>query len=292
VATAIFDAETRARLRSLRLRARRIRAGDEGRAAWSAQARGAFDLKDHARYAAGDDLRHLDWNLYGRLGQLFVRRYSGEADVEVVLLLDRSGSMALGNPPKHVFSRRLAAAIGFAALSAARGVQIATLGADLALHGELLRGAGADARVLDVLEALPDPGGVAHPDAARALMRPRGRFRHVVWLSDFLNESPLGGALDARASGRVEVALIVVHAQEERDPAPAAALALEGIEGEGVLRVASTPALLERYRALFEAHVEALRGAAARHGVAMGEAACESAFDEAAIRLIESGVVR
>jgi uncharacterized protein (DUF58 family) len=74
------------------------------------------EFADYRSYVAGDDFRHLDWNLYGRLDRLFLKLYEEERELPVSLFLDASESMTFGEPPKFDFARRVAAAVGYIAL--------------------------------------------------------------------------------------------------------------------------------------------------------------------------------
>src|SRR6185437_7730350 len=53
---------------------------------------------DHRNYALGDDLRHIDWNVYGRLDKLFLKLFLEEEDLHFYTLLDTSLSMDFGDP--------------------------------------------------------------------------------------------------------------------------------------------------------------------------------------------------
>ena len=55
--------------------------------------RPALDFSDHRPYVAGDDLRHVDWNAYGRHEELFVKLGEATQSVSVHILIDCSPSM-------------------------------------------------------------------------------------------------------------------------------------------------------------------------------------------------------
>ena len=57
-----------------------------------------LEFADHRDYAAGDDLRYLDWNLYGRLERLALRLFQEEEDLLVEVLVDASASMGVRRP--------------------------------------------------------------------------------------------------------------------------------------------------------------------------------------------------
>src|SRR3982750_567538 len=82
------------------------------------RARGlSVEFADHRNYVAGDDLRYLDWNLYGRLDRLFLKLYEEERELPVRIFLDASESMNFGQPAKFDFAKQVAAAVGYVALS-------------------------------------------------------------------------------------------------------------------------------------------------------------------------------
>jgi uncharacterized protein (DUF58 family) len=75
-------------------------------------------------YRSGDDLRYVDWPLYARSGQLFVREFIGESGRQTLFLLDMSLSMQLGQPHKYRTALRIAGAYGYLALQQGGSVQI------------------------------------------------------------------------------------------------------------------------------------------------------------------------
>jgi uncharacterized protein (DUF58 family) len=97
------------------LAARRAKSSVKGER--RSRARGqSVEFADYRNYVAGDDLRYLDWNLYGRLDRLFLKLYEEERELPVRLFLDASESMTFGTPPKFDFARQVAAAVGYVAL--------------------------------------------------------------------------------------------------------------------------------------------------------------------------------
>ena len=56
----------------------------------------AVEFAEHRQYVPGDDLKHLDWKVYGRSDKLYVKRYQQETNLDVILLVDASGSMNYG----------------------------------------------------------------------------------------------------------------------------------------------------------------------------------------------------
>lgn len=76
----------------------------------------SLEFADYRDYTPGDDFRYIDWNIYGRLDRVLVKTFVHETDLPIYILLDLSGSMRLGNPPKVRYAARLAAAICYLGL--------------------------------------------------------------------------------------------------------------------------------------------------------------------------------
>ena len=87
----------------------------------------SVEFADFRDYSLGDDLRLLDWNVLARLEKLFIKLYVEEEDVTIHFLLDASASMAAGSPPKLLFAKRAAAALGYIGLASEDRVAVTAL---------------------------------------------------------------------------------------------------------------------------------------------------------------------
>ena len=52
------------------------------------------EFAEYRAYAEGDDLRHVDWNVFARTDRCFLKRYRGETNTQLLILLDTSASMS------------------------------------------------------------------------------------------------------------------------------------------------------------------------------------------------------
>lgn len=81
------------------------------------KARGrSVEFEDFRAYVPGDDLRHVDWNVFARLDRLFIKVFLEEQDLAMHIVLDASPSMDAGNPSKFILAQRLAMALGYLGL--------------------------------------------------------------------------------------------------------------------------------------------------------------------------------
>jgi uncharacterized protein (DUF58 family) len=76
------------------------------------------EFAEYRAYAPGDDLRHVDWNLFARTERCYLKRYRGETSSQLTILLDASNSMQYtsGPPPKMDYARFIAASLFYLAI--------------------------------------------------------------------------------------------------------------------------------------------------------------------------------
>src|SRR3954454_19632894 len=115
-ATQLLDPEVLHKLEQLGLVSRRISVGRMKGERKSKRRGSSVEFADHRNYSVGDDLRHIDWNVYGRLDKLFLKLFLEEEDLHFYTLLDTSLSMDFGEPTKLHYGKQVAAALAFIGL--------------------------------------------------------------------------------------------------------------------------------------------------------------------------------
>ena len=80
------------------------------------------EFAEYQAYTPGDDLRHIDWNVYARSERMYLKRYRGETNSPLTILLDASNSMQFGSHGvnKMDYARFLAASLFYLALHGQR----------------------------------------------------------------------------------------------------------------------------------------------------------------------------
>ncbi len=89
--------QTLARLSTMELRAKMIVEGVMSGQHRSPYTGVSIEFAQHRPYVAGDDLRHLDWKVYARTDKLQVKQYQQETNLDLVVMVDSSGSMRFGS---------------------------------------------------------------------------------------------------------------------------------------------------------------------------------------------------
>jgi len=76
----------------------------------------SVEFVEHREYVPGDDLRHLDWKVLGRMGRYYIKRYEEETNISAMILLDASASMTYARSGRSKFECAATAAIALAHL--------------------------------------------------------------------------------------------------------------------------------------------------------------------------------
>ena len=156
---------------------------------------GSVEFSEYRDYRAGDDLRRVDWRHYGRSDRLYSKRYEQDTEARVLLVLDRSASMAYRGDrawdSKAGCAQTLAAAMGWLLAGQQDPVGVLALepgnAAGPVRYWEPSRRSERISEALTGLERLPVAGGTQIGtllEAAFRLMRRRGV---VLVFSDFLD---------------------------------------------------------------------------------------------------------
>jgi len=237
------------------------------------RARGhSVEFADYRNYAAGDDLRYLDWNLFGRLDRLFLKLYEEERELPVRVFLDASESMTFGEPTKFDFARQVAAAVSYVALCGFDRVTVLAFpdNADEAVARSALRsvrGRKSALRLLEDLSRLTARGPAQLNEALRrGALEARATGLAVV-LSDFLDPAGYEAGLSALAGRGFQVDVVQVLAPEELEPTTYGDLRLVDSETGRQQEVTFGRYRLAAYRKTVQGFCQRLREYCAAHGM-------------------------
>jgi uncharacterized protein (DUF58 family) len=190
----LFTEELLARLRRLVMISRKSIA--EGLAGeHRSRRRGSSpEFADFKSYSQGDDFRRIDWNIYGRLDEVFVRLSEVTTELSVHVLLDASNSMDWRSddrlPTKFTYARRFAGSMCYISLWHFDRVVISPFGADF---GPVFGPAQGHAHVQPMLRYLTQLQPLGATDLVSTLdryVRARRRPGILVLVSDLLSGEP------------------------------------------------------------------------------------------------------
>ncbi len=249
---------TESELRRLdRLRIRRRRPTPTGNVGdWRTGRLGSGVLfADHRDYVPGDDLRYVDWNVYARLGDLVVKRFEAEENLELLLCVDRSLSM---EGAKGRGARRLAAALGYLALANMDRTRIAWLpnlaGATVSTH----IGKGRTGALFDELSRVPMEGATEHARGIGRIISTCRRRMIAVVISDFYDPENAVAALAALRSRGMDVVAVHMLDSADVDLDPGSSLLAVDRETGMEVKVDVTKRFLESLRSAWHRRADTL----------------------------------
>ncbi|UCG48938.1 MAG: DUF58 domain-containing protein [Phycisphaerales bacterium] len=264
--TDLLDPKFMSRLDSLDILSRKILQGKLQGERRSKRRGQSVEFADHRPYVAGDDLRFVDWNIYGRLDQLFLKLYLEEQDLTVHILADVSASMSMGEPSKERFIKKLAAALGYVSLVNNNRVTI-SLFAD-GLRGQLanMRGRNYLHNMADVLLTAGCDGLSSFESACRQVVAGRIGTGVMIVLSDFLFKEGYDAGLRRLIGRQYDLYVIQVLAAQELEPDLAGELKLIDIEDTDAAEVTISAALSKYYKKNVAAYCNELKNFCTQRG--------------------------
>jgi uncharacterized protein (DUF58 family) len=228
------------------------------------------EFAEYRAYMPGDDLRHVDWNLYARTDRMYLKRYRGETNSYLTVLLDASNSMeftsgsgaktGVRQPSKMDYARFAAASLFYMAIKNQRD------GAGLIVFDDEVREsirpstrAGQLNRLLAGLEQ-------AEPRARTDFGKPMTHFQNlvrrrgiVIVISDFYEEpAKIVKAIEPMRFHGNEVVLFHVMDPAELRPVFKGPSVLVDLETQQRLEVIPEYAK-NAYRQKIDGHIEELR---------------------------------
>ncbi len=267
-AQTLLDPQFLAQLEQLELVSRKIFLGRMKGERRSKRKGQSVEFADYRNYVVGDDLRHLDWNLYARLDRLFIRLFLEEEDLHFYILIDNSLSMDFGTPSKLHYAKQVAAALGFIGLVNMDRVVVEAFNDRLVQSLPAIRGRRSLWRLMDFLQKIQPAGPSDLRHALRTFSLKCSGKGIVVLLSDFMDKGGYADALRYLVARQLDIYAIQILSQEEIEPGVVGDLRLVDIEDEDVAEITVSGPLLKRYKQNLAAYRAGLYEYCVRRGIA------------------------
>ncbi len=270
--------QTLARLKTFELRAKMIVEGVRSGQHRSPYHGFSVEFAQHRPYVAGDDIRHLDWKVYGRSDKLQLKQYQQETNLDLLVLVDASGSMDFGSRSfaeasgqgrtkslderdywsKYDHATALAAALSYITLRQRDRVGLVVFADEVKAMLGRTGSMGAWRQVVGALSTQPV---TAPTDLGRVIDQVLARVTNrclIALVSDFFEDENQIRAAFAQVKHRGhDLIAFQVLDQAERSFDFADAAPFEGLEGEGRLRV-DPRSIRAAYCKAIESHIEAV----------------------------------
>jgi len=297
----IFDSSFLAKLEQLHLLSRKLFHGKYHAERRSKRTGSSLEFADYRNYTLGDDLRSVDWNIYGRLDRLFIKLFEEEQDLPVYFLIDTSASMRWVPPPGHASAprstkfdqaRRIAASLAYIALANLERVNIHYFDAELGDHMGMSRGKGQFHKVLDFLKRVPGQnGGTRLLPSFRTFVQ-RVKQRGLVFvISDLFDIEGCEEALSLLRYNQFETSIVQILDPAELQPTLLGDLRLVESETELQFEVTADQSLLKRYQREMEGFLQGVEAFCLRRQINYSQASTAIPFDDLVLRLLREGSI-
>lgn len=226
------------------------------------------EFAEYRAYVEGDDPRFVDWNVFARTERTYVRRYEGETNTRLVILLDASASMGYssGAVSKLQYAKFMAAALAYLAMKQHDPVGLIVFD-DSVRHYRPPSGRGGALQGL--LHVLEDVAPGRSTDIAGSFQKFREHLTKrglVAVISDlYCDPAAMSRAVQPLAYRGHDIMFFQVLDRDELQPSWRESVVLQDMESGQAMEV--SPQYLEHgYRERLERHLSGLRQAAASVG--------------------------
>lgn len=252
----------------------------------------SVEFADFRNYVPGDDLRLIDWNLYARLDQLFLKLFQEEEDLHFYAMIDASESMNFGDPTKLRVAKQLAAALGYVGLCRADRVSIAALG-PAGHRAPVLRGRASLWKMLQYLDSLDSGHNISLHDGVKDFSMRNSGTGIAVLISDLMDKQGYETALRMLIGRRMDVFVMHVLSPEEIDPPLRGDRKLIDIEDGDNAEVTINAYVLEKYKETVQAFIASVKSFCSRRSIVYLPVRTDTPVDRIVTRYLrERGIVR
>jgi uncharacterized protein (DUF58 family) len=188
-----LDARVLSRLANVPLFSRRPMQGNVSGRHTSPHRGSSVEFAEYRKYVAGDDLRRLDWRVFGRSDRFFVKEFEADTNLRCCFVLDTSGSMGFGSGgvTKLDYARRLAGSLGYLAVQQGDAVGVSCVAKGLVRGLPPTRNPAHLPAFFDVLEEAKPEGETRLPEVLHELAETIRQRALVVIISDLFAEPDL-----------------------------------------------------------------------------------------------------
>jgi uncharacterized protein (DUF58 family) len=291
--TSLLEPEFLHKLEQLELVSKKIFVGRMKGERKSKRRGSSVEFADHRQYSVGDDLRHIDWNVYGRLDKLFLKLFLEEEDLHFYTLLDTSLSMDFGDPTKLHYGKQVAAALAFIGLVNHDRVMLDTFSSGLDVGMSSVRGRSQMYRIVGYLDQLQASGASDLTAATKSFAIKHAGKGVVVIISDFLDKRGYEPALRYLLARNMDIYVIHILSREEVEPEIVGDLRLVDAEDDDIAEITVSAPLLRRYKENLNAFVGGMKEWCTKRGITYIFTTNQNPFDKLILNYLrERGLVR
>ena len=243
-------------------------------------------FKDHRLYAPGDDFRSIDWKVYARTDDLYIKNYEEERNLVVHIIVDCSSSMNFGKPiTKFEYASMIGIGFAYLAMKENEKFQFSTFSDDLEVF-QSRRGMSQLAAMVHHLNNLKTGGISKIKDAVLQYRKLIGSRSLIILISDFLID--MQEIKDALYTfGNQEVKVIQLLDPIEKELKFEGDFKLKDSETHLKMKTFISPRLRTKYEDLLEEHTAKIGEECGALGVNFYQFTTDTSIFDAFYKMLE-----
>jgi uncharacterized protein (DUF58 family) len=221
----------------------------------------SVEFAEYRKYVPGDDLRRLDWRVFGRTDRFFVKEFEADTNLRCCFILDTSGSMGFGSTgtSKIEYARKIAGSLGYLAVQQGDAVGVSCVAGGIVRSLPPTRNPAHLRTFFDILEQAKPEGQTQLVPVLHELAETIRQRALIVILSDlFVEPELLRGCFQHLRFRKHDVAVFHLLDPQEQNfnfRRPMRFLDMEG----GPAIFAEPNDIADRYHKALEIYLESLK---------------------------------
>jgi len=261
---------------------------------------GKIEFSDYRNYSFGDDIKQVDWNVFGKTEKLFIKEFDKEESTTVYLVLDLTLSMSLSNEinSKANLAKKLVVALGYVSLLAGHKLNLITLSGQEVKSFPKFRRANDIFNVMRFLEAAKPDGATEHEVIIREMRRKIKEKGIIVFISDLMiQKSGTGDFNDIKKGFLVfkksnfEINIIQLLSSADMNAKAKGRLKLVDSETGEIKNVFVDETVSDEYMKEVNKFVEDWKSFCIAHGMHFFYITADTPLEEAMMKIIRQGVL-
>jgi hypothetical protein len=289
MAEALFDEQFLKKLEYLYVVSKKIFQGRLRAERRSRKVGSGIEFADHRDYTPGDDLRYLDWNLFGRMDKLLLRLFEEQEDLYIYLLVDASLSMGLGEPQKLTYAKKVAAALAYIGLANLDRVSILPFSQGTGSRLAPSRGKGQIFKVFEFLGGVEGKGVTDLASSVQTFVHQNKRRGLAVVISDLYDPKGYADGLNYLRYNKFLPFVIHLFDEMELRPKLRGDCQLIDCETGEVREVTVSPRILEAYRSAHASWCAEIETFCKKRQITYFRTAVQAPFEDLVLRIFRTG---
>ncbi|MEK7414970.1 MAG: DUF58 domain-containing protein [Planctomycetota bacterium] len=245
----------------------------------------SVEFAQHRGYVPGDDLKHIDWKVWGKSERYYIKQYEAETNLVCTIVVDTSTSMRYVGDKAHnrlskgAWAKLAAAALSYLVLSQSDAVALATFSDGLDEWLPKSSNRNNLHRICDILEKAPEKQRTSIGDALQTVAERMPRRGIVMVFSDLFDDvnTLLKGLQRLRHTGH-EVVVVQILDPDELDIPFEGMIQFKGLEGTD-MALCHPRSIKKAYQEEVHKHLTAVKAACRRNNIDFVSADTRTAVD-------------